>query len=511
MRKLNRLLLYVMVALCTNLAIYNTASASDNDIELPELTPGGSSLMSANREKALGQSWLRQFRAAVPLEDDPLIFEYLEQLLMRLAAHSQLDDRSLDLVVVDNNTINAFAVPGGVVGINTGLIINAGSEGELASVLGHELAHLSQHHFARRVEAAKSANLASLGGLLAGIILAATAGGDAATAAIATSQAAAIDSQLRYSRTHEREADRLGMKTMIHAGYSPTEAAAMFRRMQTARRLYGNAPPEFLLTHPITKSRIADAENRSRQYLNNRIGSDRLKSDSLDFQLIRSRILVENYEYDVDAISEYTRQLEAVLEDKKTKQLTAKQTLSNDEIIARYALALSLNRAGNWKKARAIFDPVMQEAPGRLIYSLLDISIDETAGNNDSALRRLRDLYALTPNNYSIGMALANTAIKNKHYTTAQRVLNELTEARPKQADIWYLLAEAHGLVGDIAALHWARAEFFGLRNNFDSAQFHLTQALRLSRNNIKLEAKVKQRLRQVAAIQHQTRGNSSP
>jgi predicted Zn-dependent protease len=484
------------VLLATTLEIAPIASS---EIELPELTEGGSSLMSSYQEKLLGDSWLRQFRGSVPLSDDPLVYEYVEQLLMKLATHSELDDKELKLVIVDNRNINAFAVPGGIVGINTGLLLNAETEGQLASVVAHELAHLSQQHFARSVEAARQSNLVSLTGMLAGIILAATAGGDAATAAIATSQAAAIDSQLRYSRNHEREADRLGMKTLAQSGYEPAQAAAMFRRMQDNARLYGSSVPEFLLTHPITKSRISDAENRARQYQKSRVPGQQSIVDSLDYQLIRTRLHVESFDSAALAVEEYQKRLSSINESKSA-------TMGNDEIVARYALAMSHNKNRDWKNARKTLDPVLSNTSFRLIYSLLDIDIDKTAGQIDTALRRLRDLYALSPKNYPVGMALAKTAMKAEAFPLSERVLKELSELYPRQSDIWYLLAEAHGLANNISELHYARAEFFFLRNNLDQSQFHLQQALRLARNDVTRAAKIKQRLREIAELKHLSR-----
>ena len=215
--------------------------------------------MPPAQERALGQAWLRSFRASVPLAEDPLVFEYLDNLLVELASYSDLQDKRLSLVVVNNPTINAFAVPGGVVGVHTGLMQHASTEAQLASVLTHELAHLSQRHFARSVEASRRASITTIAGLLAGIALAASSSGDAATAAIMSTQAAALDNQLRYSRVHEREADRLGMQSLVRAGYPPVAAAEMFGHMLDVSRVYGEELPEFLRTHPVTQSRISDA------------------------------------------------------------------------------------------------------------------------------------------------------------------------------------------------------------------------------------------------------------
>lgn len=471
----------------------------DNQFKLPELGDSSAGLMPPAQEQALGQAWLRSFRASVPLESDPLLFEYMEDLLLMLASYSDLDDKSLDLVVVKNPNINAFAVPGGVVGVNTGLVLYAETEAQLASVLSHELAHLSQRHFARSVEASKRASFASIAGLLAGIALAVASEGDAAQAAIITSQAAVLDSQLRYSRLHEREADRLGMRTLVQAGYPAEAAANMFKQMLNASRLYGNRIPEFLLTHPVTESRISDASNRARQL------PAQPAMPSMDYQLVKTRVKILSEGSSKDSIKHFRLALSQFEhpESGSPKNVDANQQLNEDA--ARYGLALAYNRNRDARKARETLKPLLHQVPGKIAYTLLDIEIDIESGKRKQAERRLRGLNALIPNNYAIAMLLAETLLANKEYTSAQKVLSDLSKSRPNQADIWYMLAETHGLAGDILKLHQARAEFFLLRGNFSQSRQHLKQALNLSRDNYQTIARIKQRVRDINTLQRIT------
>ncbi|MEP5324074.1 M48 family metallopeptidase, partial [Marinobacter alexandrii] len=175
-------------------------NAGTEDLKLPKLGESSTSMFSAEYEHQIGRTWLRMFRSQAPTVNDPLLFSYLEDLIFRLVTHSQLEDRRIELVVVDNASINAFAVPGGIIGIHNGLLHYAQTEDELATVLAHEIAHLSQRHFSRRVEFQKNQQPLNMAGLLAGLILMATAGGDVGLAALTASQAAAQDSALRYSR-----------------------------------------------------------------------------------------------------------------------------------------------------------------------------------------------------------------------------------------------------------------------------------------------------------------------
>ena len=182
--------------------------------------------------------------------------------------------------------MNAFAVPGGVVGIHTGLFAFAENEDEMVSVLAHELAHLSQRHFARGLEARRSSSMVSLAGLLAGLVVAATVGGDAGMAAMSASQAYALESQLRYSRSNEQEADRIGLQTMERSGRDPSAAGDMFETLLSKTRYSGTRIPEFLLTHPVTEKRIADARGRS-------IGASRRHYiEHPDYYLMQARAIV---------------------------------------------------------------------------------------------------------------------------------------------------------------------------------------------------------------------------
>ena len=200
------------LALAFSLPLSMVGSASTEGLKLPNLGESSTSMFSSEFEYQLGRAWLRVFRSQAPTVNDPLLFDYLENLIYRLASHSQLEDRRIDLVIVDNASINAFAVPGGVIGVHNGLLIWAETEDELATVLAHEIAHLSQRHFSRGVEYQQKMQPLALAAMLASLVLMATTEGDVGMAALSASQAAAQDSALRYSRGNKQEADRIGMQ-----------------------------------------------------------------------------------------------------------------------------------------------------------------------------------------------------------------------------------------------------------------------------------------------------------
>ena len=247
--------------------VSNNTSLADDFLNLPELGDSTSSTVSRQKEYQVGQAWLMIYRSRIPTFKDPQLNDYLEDLLQQLARYSELEDKRLTLVTIDNKALNAFAVPGGVIGIQSGLLLHAKSEGELASVLSHELAHLSQRHWARRVEKSRQNMLPTMAALLASMILIATSGGDAGMAALTMTQAASAESQLRFSRDNEAEADRIGMKTLSAANFNPSDMPVMFERMLRSSRFMGQRPPEFLLSHPVTEKRISDTRNRAKNII----------------------------------------------------------------------------------------------------------------------------------------------------------------------------------------------------------------------------------------------------
>ena len=232
---------------------------------LPSLGDSTSGLISMQQEQTLGHLWLRQLRSYQPTLDNPELTTWLADIVYQLVPHANLQLTDLELVIVDSPILNAFAVPCGVVGINYGLFLYTDDEDELASVLAHELAHLSQRHFARQVEAAQKQNPIALATLLASIVLIATNNPDAGFAGLVSSQAASIQNQLAFSRDFEREADRMGMHILADSGMDPNAMADMFDNMLGANR-YQSSALEFLMTHPLTPNRVADAGNRAEKY-----------------------------------------------------------------------------------------------------------------------------------------------------------------------------------------------------------------------------------------------------
>ena len=454
---------------------------SAREIRLPVLGDAASGIVSKQQEHELGRIWLKVFRSRVKPYDDPLMQIYLEQLLYNLATYSDLEDPRLELVIVKNPSMNAFAVPGGIVGFHTGVFAFAENEDQMASILAHELAHLSQRHFSRGAEAQKKTTALTMAGLLASVVLAATAGGDAASAAMITSQALAMDSQLRYSRSNEREADRIGLTTMERANRDPGAVADMFATLLKATRYTGSRPPEFLLTHPVTEKRIGDARNRSmgtsmRQY-----------SQNPQFYLMRARALVAMEENNKNSINRFKAQLNA-------------NTLRADA--AYYGLALAYLKDHQLHKAKQTITQLLEKNPDNLVFQYTDIEIDIAEKKYSEAITKVSDLLLLNPNNYPL-MVLKSEALWQSHqYDSADVVLTALSRMRDQDPMIWYRLAEVRGLAGNISGLHQARAEYFILIGVFDMARDQLGLAAKLVKGDYKQSAIIAQRLRDLAQME---------
>ncbi len=453
-------------------------SSSQEDYNLPELGDGSSSKFSLEQEHELGRAWLKAFRGRVDTVSDPLMQDYLEDLIYRLARHSALSDKRLELVIVNNRALNAFAVPGGVVGIHNGLLLYAENEAQLAGVLGHELAHLSQRHFVRSLDKQKAGSLSMMAGLLAGIVLAATTGSDAGIAAIATGQAAAMQSQLRFSREHEQEADRIGMQTLSKAGMDPSGIPSMFEIMNRRLRFNSNRPPEFLLTHPLTESRISDSANRARQYPRN------VYTDNLNFQLMKKRA-------ELSLAGNKRERLNQWLHEQKSQPSEA----------TTYGVVIALMANDEWQQAKEQLSPLLAEDPNRIAYLLAKADILVGQREYTPAIELLRKQLALNPGNNALTMSLADILQRADRAPEAEQLLVEQSKLRPNDPALWYQLAEVHGLSGNILGVHTARAEYFILNGFLDSAEKQLHYAWPLTQGNNIARHRINRRLKDLQEL----------
>ncbi len=451
--------------------------------ELPRLGDTSSAMVSPEMERKIGESFLQQIRAALPLSDDPILKYYTDVQLRSLTQHSELRDGILSVVLIDEEQINAFAAPGGVVGINMGLYLHAKDIHEYSSVVAHELAHLSQRHFARGLEQQRSMTIPTIASLIAAIALGAIAGGDAGIAALSTSQAAAINSQLRYSRGRESEADRVGLNTLVNAQLDPNGMARMFERMRRAYR-FTKKPPEFLRSHPVTDTRISDARN---QIARTPIADS--YDDSLDYQAMRARVILHYADNPQAAIKLFRKRLR---DDPKDSG-------------AAYGMAIALSAAGDHEAALDSLAPFTDQAPNKLLFTATEAQLLLAAKRYDDALNLLAQQLVINPDNPALSMLYAQGLTATKRFAEAEILLQRLSRKHGDDAEVWYQLAEVAGKAGDIIGVHRARAEFFAMHGALERAVQHLEYARGLANpKDFRLTAKLDARLADLRRIQRE-------
>lgn len=462
MKKLQPTLLTLALLLVTPLPAY----------ELPSLGDSSSSIVSLEQEHRLGRAWLSILRGQVRQLSDPLLKDYVERSVYKLAETGQLQERRLEFIILASPQLNAFAAPGGIIGVNGGLLLHAQTEAEYASVMAHELAHLSQRHFARGMEAQKRMQIPMMAGMLAGVVAAAAGAGDVGIAAITASQAAAFQEQQRFSRQNEQEADRLGIQNLARAGYDPRAMPGMFERLLRQYR-YDRMPPEFLLTHPVTESRIADTRNRAEQLAARTTQPGR--TDSLAYQLLRSRLQLTFEDTPGLALKRFRAEVE---QDPKSEP-------------ARYGLGLALIRARQFDEAQQVLAALASAAPDNLFYTLALIDLDISRQQLSKAAQRLEQALQAHPSSYPLRAARADLLGRQEKFREAEIQLEQLLKERPGDPDLWYELAEIRGQTNNIIGLHQARAEFFARVGDYDQAIEQLGHAKQRASNNYPLAARI--------------------
>lgn len=452
--------------------------------ELPALGDSSSSIVSAQEEYATGQNWLRAFRRQAPVSNDPLLYSYVHELVQDMAFHSPLAEKYFSLVVVDSKDFNAFAVPGNVIGINTGVFHYAETEDEMAAVIAHELAHLSQRHYARSLNQQKTQSMVSLAALLGSLLIMAAGDAESGMAALTATQAAAIDNQLKYSRTQEEEADRIGMQTLANANMNPESIAHMFQHMLATTRYRTDIREfDFLLTHPLADSRISGALNQARQY------PKRADKDNLNFHLMKAR-----------AHFLASKNLPQTIEFFRGEIATAKFPIAS-----KYGLAITLLASEQWQESESLIDELYQSNRHQTSFIIAKADLYIHQKQLAKAETLLKEALASSPRNYALSMKTANFYLQNNQPANAVDILRLLAASeKPDTPDVWYLLAEVEGLAGNIAAVHLARAEYYVRLGALTQAQRDLYLALPLLDKNLQAKSRAQLRINEIETLKQQ-------
>lgn len=426
--------------------------------ELPDFGDSSGSLISPAQEMAFGEEFMRSVRAQATLVTDAEIEGYIRQLGDRLVASSDTPSYPFTFFVVDNQAVNAFAGPGGYIGIHTGLILTAQNESELAGVMAHEIAHVTQRHLLRAYESAKQMSLPTAAGMIAAILLGVAGDSpDAGIAAMSAIQAGNIQRQLNFTRANEKEADRIGIQTLARSGIDPYGMPSFFERLHQSTRLYGNNVPEFLSTHPVTTNRIAESLQRAESYGR---GKD---LDSQEFRLIRARLQVLEAESPQHILKDFQGRAK-------------KQTAGPAE---HYGLALAYWRNNDYAAAKREFDRLRKKDPDRMTYRIGAARLALDSGDTDGALKLFESTLKLYPGDLIVSQYYASALIRAGQAAEARdHLLKMLRDKRARTAPNYELWAKAASISGPAWETNAASAEVYFIYGNLNFAIDQLKKAL---------------------------------
>jgi beta-barrel assembly-enhancing protease len=436
------------------------ATADPESITLPEMGASSGNVMTPAEEQRLGHAFMRSVRNSVRVMDDPLLNEYLTDLGTHLAEQSRDRHKHFAFFLVDDPVINAFAGPSGYIGVHAGLIVETQSESELASVVAHEISHVTQNHLFRAFDEFSRLTgpvaLATLGAILLSAV-----SGQAAMAAIAGIQAGMMQAQLNFTRANEEEADREGIKILADAGYDPRAMPMFFERLTKATRLYESKDPlpEFLRTHPVTTNRIADALGRAESY------PYRQPREDPRYHLLRATIRMQGFK-DSKAAVEHFR---STLKEGRYRHAEAE----------RYGYVLALIRDHQFDTARAELNPLLKRDPGNPAYLIASAHIDHAAGQPQMALRTLRTALDLYPSNYPLSITYAELLLETGDGKQARQILTLVQHARGDDPEVYALLGRAAEAEGHRAEAHGFMAEHYYATGQLEAAVQQLEIALR--------------------------------
>ena len=435
------------------------AGAGADDINLPDMGSPADAILNNNEEAQIGRMIMRDIRRSGQVVEDPLITEYLNDIGSRIAAQTNEGDHSFTFFAVEDPRINAFALPGGFIGVHTGLIEASRNEDELAGVLAHEVAHVTQRHIARAIHANSRQSILSTAMMLGAIIVAVAGGSsDAVQGAMAVAQGTAVQQQINFTRTNEYEADRVGIAALADAGYDPYGMASFFEVMsrQTTTSPEMRAP-EFLRTHPVTTARVAEARNRARSYPP--IRSD----DSTSYGITRTRIIVARFDTPMQAV-EYFQSRDY---DKQ-----------ND--IERYGRAVAYQRAGNNFAALPIFEELLEKDKSVIAYHIglgqTLVALDQTSRALDIFERAVE----LFPRNVPLIIEYGERLLELGQPRKAHKMLLDLMNNVPPTPEQVRLIARAASMAEENAEAYYYLSEYRLMIGDLSGGINYLQQALRL-------------------------------
>lgn len=454
-------------------------TAEAKEIALPEIGDSAGAFISPQQEYQIGLGFYLRLQQSVDLIDDPEVNSYIQDLGYRLVTHSDGPHLPFLFFMVPAPSVNAFAAPGGFIGMHSGLILASESEDEVASVLAHEIAHVTQRHLVRSFEKYQQQSIPRTIALIAAALLAA-ADPSAGIVALTAVQAGGVQSQLNFTRSNEAEADNLGMHTLVRSGFDAMAMPRFFEKLQQSSRFYDSSGvPEFLRSHPVTTSRIAEARGRAVTY-----PLKRQVSDTLQFYLIREKLRVLATK---DA-NKLVRYYEGVLNNSSSLNETA----------TRYGYSLALAEAGQFTTARKVIKSLIDSDTDRLNYQIALAKIEISVGQLSSALNIYQQSQKIYPDDQALTLNQVDALLRANLPRQAAHLLLKQLELGHKSSGLYKLLAQAKQDTGEKSESHIWLAEYYYNSGRLERAADQLRIAADLAKGDEFQLAKISARLRDV-------------
>jgi len=456
------------------LVLINVPHISIAESNLPDFSGPAGAELSVSKEIELGQILISQVRGYLPVSNDPELSLYIHSLGTRITSAGVNTNFPFNFILVQNPDVNAFALPGGIVAINSGLLILSQQESEVASVFAHEIAHITQRHIARNFANAKSFSVISALTLLGSILAAAYGGGELGQAALITAQSSLQERKLAYTRSFEKEADRVGMHFLVNANIDPQGMPTFFERLNKHTQLNRGKIPEFLSSHPLTPSRISESKLRANQYH----GSFTANTIHFDYAKARAIAITTNPSQLVDHFR------------KKNKI----ENLSDTEI---YTYALALSRSGKNQQALQQLKLITLDADNELTIKLAKAQIQIVDGQSNKAEDSLKSLENIYPSNPSVIYYLATALIENRNPQLALQKLDKLNNSHPENPAFDKLKAKAASKANLPWRSHESLSDYYAAHGQYGTAMEQIQLSLRAdgidSNSKARIEAKKEQ------------------
>ncbi|MEM7081875.1 MAG: M48 family metalloprotease [Pseudomonadota bacterium] len=458
--------------------------------DLPDLGLSASARISSTQEYQLGRAIVRDLQRRGAILQDPELTAYIQAIGHRIAIHAHEGDQRFTFFVVDDPEINAFALPGGFIGVHTGLIAATRNENELAGVLAHEIAHVSQKHIARFIESQGQNSMLTTAASLAAILIGGLGGADSAAigAAVQAVQGASIQQRINFTRDNEYEADRVGVQFLYEAGFDPEGMPSFFQTLSRRNGVAGQQVPEFLRTHPVTRNRIAETRNRAEQLPERRVPS------SMSYGLAKARLNILSKRSATVALSD----IEARIEGHPSEE--------RDDV--QYAFGLALMRAGETQRAVELIEPLFKRNQATVAYHILYGEALFADDQVDEALVRLGQSQRLFPRNVPLTMSHASLLVDAGESEEARTLMLDLVnnvDYTTEQLRILALAANAAGYNGDA---HYYMSEFHVLNGQLSLAADQLRLALKSPDIRDYQFARIETRLEEIEAVIVKSRRN---